>query len=161
VVVVPGYGLAVAKGQYATAEITKLLKAQGAEVRFMIHPVAGRLPGQLNVLLAEAGVDYADFLEMDAHNADADWADVDLVLVAGANDTCNSLAESEPRCDLYGMPVVRCWQAKEVVMLKRSLAAGYAGVPNPLMYNENTVMLLGDAKSNLDDLRGKVAELVA
>ena len=160
VVVVPGYGLAVAKAQYATSEIVSILKNNGADVKFMIHPVAGRLPGQLNVLLAEAGVDYDDMLEMDDHNDDADWADVDLVIVAGANDTVNPLAESEPRCELYGMPVVRAWEAKEVVMLKRSLGIGYAGVPNPLMYNENTVMLLGDAKCNLVDLRNELAKML-
>merc|ERR1719313_3179795 len=106
VVIVPGYGLAVAKAQYATSEILSILKSNGADVKFMIHPVAGRLPGQLNVLLAEAGVDYDDMLEMDDHNDDADWSDVDLVVVAGANDTVNPLAETEPRCELYGMPVV-------------------------------------------------------
>jgi NAD/NADP transhydrogenase beta subunit len=160
VVVVPGYGLAVAKAQYATSEIVSILKSHGADVKFMIHPVAGRLPGQLNVLLAEAGVDYDDMLEMDDNNDDADWSDVDLVVVAGANDTVNPLAETEPRCELYGMPVVRAWEAKEVVMLKRSLGIGYAGVPNPLMYNENTVMLLGDAKCNLVDLRNELAKML-
>merc|ERR1719443_368326 len=160
VVIVPGYGLAVAKAQYATSEIVSILKSNGADVKFMIHPVAGRLPGQLNVLLAEAGVDYDDMLEMDDHNDDADWSDVDLVVVAGANDTVNPLAETEPRCELYGMPVVRAWEAKEVVMLKRSLGIGYAGVPNPLMYNENTVMLLGDAKCNLVDLRNELAKML-
>ena len=159
-VVVPGYGLAVAKAQYATSEIVSILKSHGADVKFMIHPVAGRLPGQLNVLLAEAGVDYDDMLEMDDNNDDADWSDVDLVVVAGANDTVNPLAETEPRCELYGMPVVRAWEAKEVVMLKRSLGIGYAGVPNPLMYNENTVMLLGDAKCNLVDLRNELAKML-
>jgi NAD(P) transhydrogenase subunit beta len=122
VIVVPGYGLAVAKAQYAMAEIVTKLKKRGAEVQFMIHPVAGRLPGQLNVLLAEAGVDYDDMLEMDDFNSDADWAGVDLVIVAGANDTVNPLAETEPRCELYGMPVIRCWQSKEVVMMKPRLA---------------------------------------
>merc|ERR1712182_179404 len=104
---------AVAKAQYATSDIVSILKSNGADVKFMIHPVAGRLPGQLNVLLAEAGVDYDDMLEMDDHNDDADWSDVDLVVVAGANDTVNPLAETEPRCELYGMPVVRAWEAKE------------------------------------------------
>merc|ERR1719301_205545 len=131
VVIVPGYGLAVAKAQYATSEIVSILKSNGADVKFMIHPVAGRLPGQLNVLLAEAGVDYDDMLEMDDFNTDSDWDGVDLVIVAGANDTVNPLAETEPRCELYGMPVIRCWQSKQVVMLKRSLGIGYAGVPNP------------------------------
>jgi NAD(P) transhydrogenase len=153
VVVVPGYGLAVAKAQYAMSEIVANLKKRGAEVQFMIHPVAGRLPGQLNVLLAEAGVDYDDMLEMDDCNTDADWEDVDLVIVAGANDTVNPLAETEPRCELYGMPVIRCWQSKEVVMMKRSLGIGYAGVANPLMFKDNTLMLLGDAKGNLDAIR--------
>jgi NAD/NADP transhydrogenase beta subunit len=156
VVVVPGYGLAVAKAQYAMAEIVANLKKRGAEVQFMIHPVAGRLPGQLNVLLAEAGVDYDDMLEMDDCNTDGDWADVDLVIVAGANDTVNPLAETEPRCELYGMPVIRCWQSKEVVMMKRSLGIGYAGVANPLMFNDNTLMLLGDAKGNLDAIRNSL-----
>merc|ERR1712118_400669 len=132
VVIVPGYGLAVAKAQYATSEIVSILKSNGADVKFMIHPVAGRLPGQLNVLMG----------------------------VAGANDTVNPLAETEPRCELYGMPVVRAWEAKEVVMLKRSLGIGYASVPNPLMYNENTVMLLGDLKCNLVDLRNELAKML-
>lgn len=156
VVVVPGYGLAVAKAQYAMSEIVANLKKRGADVKFMIHPVAGRLPGQLNVLLAEAGVDYDDMLEMDDYNTDADWEGVDLVLVAGANDTVNPLAETEPGCELYGMPVIRCWQSKEVVMLKRSLGIGYAGVANPLMFKDNTLMLLGDAKGNLDAIRSAI-----
>jgi NAD(P) transhydrogenase len=156
VVVVPGYGLAVAKAQYAMADIVADLKKNGADVKFMIHPVAGRLPGQLNVLLAEAGVDYDDMLEMDDCNSDADWDGVDLVIVAGANDTVNPLAETEPRCELYGMPVIRCWQSKEVVMMKRSLGIGYAGMANPLMFRDNTLMLLGDAKGNLDAIRNVI-----
>ena len=159
VMIVPGYGLAVAKGQYAMAEIVSILKANGADVKFMIHPVAGRLPGQLNVLLAEAGVDYDDVVEMDDANEDSDWADVDVVLVAGANDTVNPLAETEPRCELYGMPVVRCWKAKEVVMMKRSLNVGYSGAVNPAVYMDNVTMFLGDAKCNLVDLAEEIRKL--
>ena len=159
VMIVPGYGLAVAKGQYAMAEIVSILKANGADVKFMIHPVAGRLPGQLNVLLAEAGVDYDDVVEMDDANEDSDWADIDVVLVAGANDTVNPLAETEPRCELYGMPVVRCWKAKEVVMMKRSLNVGYSGAVNPAVYMDNVTMFLGDAKCNLVDLAEEIRKL--
>merc|ERR1719463_184185 len=142
VIVVPGYGLAVAKAQYAMADIVTNLKKRGAEVKFMIHP--------------EAGVDYDDMLEMDDFNTDSDWDGVDLVIVAGANDTVNPLAETEPRCELYGMPVIRCWQSKQVVMMKRSLGIGYAGVANPLMFRDNTLMLLGDAKGNLDAIRSAI-----
>ncbi|KAK3283633.1 hypothetical protein CYMTET_8682 [Cymbomonas tetramitiformis] len=156
VMIVPGYGLAVAKGQYALSETVKFLKAGGADVKIMIHPVAGRLPGQLNVLLAESGIDYDDVLDMEENNEPEDWEDIDLALVVGANDTVNPLAETEPNCEIYGMPVIRCWLAKEVVMLKRSLGAGYAALPNPLMYNENSLMLLGDAKCNLEYMRDEV-----
>ncbi|KAK3241883.1 hypothetical protein CYMTET_48389, partial [Cymbomonas tetramitiformis] len=150
VMIVPGYGLAVAKGQYALAETVKFLKVNGAEVQLMIHPVAGRLPGQLNVLLAESGIDYDDVVDMEKCNEEAFWNDIDVALVVGANDTVNPLAETEPNCEIYGMPVIRCWLAKEVVMMQRSLGAGYAALPNPLMYNDNSTMLLGDAKCNLE-----------
>jgi NAD(P) transhydrogenase len=151
VIIVPGYGLAVANGQYAIAEITKTLRANyGTNVRFGIHPVAGRMPGQLNVLLAEAGVPYDYVLEMEEINDDFDTTDV--CLVVGANDTVNSAAEDDPTSIIAGMPVLRVWNAKQVVVMKRSMGAGYAGADNPVFYKTNTDMLLGDAKKTLDSM---------
>merc|ERR1711920_481581 len=158
VVIVPGYGMAVAKAQYAIADIVDTLKKAGKNVRFGIHPVAGRMPGQMNVLLAEAGVPYDIVLEMDEINDD--MPDTDLVLVLGANDTVNSAAEEDPNSQLAGMPVLRVWQSKQVIVMKRSLGAGYAAVDNPVFYKENTDMLLGDAKTTCDSLAAKVKELV-
>jgi NAD(P) transhydrogenase len=154
VIVVPGYGLAVANGQHAVAEITNTLRKKGAEVRFGIHPVAGRMPGQLNVLLAEAGVPYDYVLEMEEINDD--FPNTDLVLVVGANDTVNSAAEDDPTSIIAGMPVLRVWTAKQVVVMKRSMGAGYAGADNPVFYKDNTDMLLGDAKKTLDEIKSKI-----
>ncbi|KAJ3310808.1 hypothetical protein HDU76_003274 [Blyttiomyces sp. JEL0837] len=150
VVIVPGYGLAVAKAQYAIADTVKLLKSKGINVRFGIHPVAGRMPGQLNVLLAEAGVPYDIVLEMDEINDDLEEADV--ILVIGANDVVNPSA-LDPGSIIAGMPVLHVWKAKQVVVLKRSMAAGYADIPNPLFFKPNTRMLFGDAKKTCDGLR--------
>ena len=152
VVIVPGYGLAVAKAQYAIAEITGMLTKAGVAVSFGVHPVAGRMPGQLNVLLAEAGVPYDVVLEMDEINEKI--PDANVVLVIGASDTVNSDAEDDPGSAIAGMPVVRVWEAENVVVLKRSMGSvGYAGVDNPVFYNENTDILLGDAKVSCDALR--------
>jgi len=151
VVIVPGYGLAVANGQYAIADITKTLRAEGVNVRFGIHPVAGRMPGQLNVLLAEAGVPYDYVLEMDEINDD--FPNTDVALVVGANDTVNSAAEEDPTSIIAGMPVLQVWKAKQVIVMKRSMGAGYAGAENPVFYKENTDMLLGDAKKTLESIK--------
>merc|ERR1711920_793084 len=158
IIIVPGYGLAVAKGQYPVAEMVSILKQKGKNVRFGIHPVAGRMPGQLNVLLAEAGVPYDVVLEMDEINDDFD--DTDLVLVIGANDTVNMAAEDDPNSIIAGMPVLRVWKSAQSVVMKRTMGAGYAAVDNPVFYKENTDMLLGDAKTTCDSLAAKVKELV-
>jgi len=150
IIVVPGYGLCVAKGQYAIADLANKCSKDGKEFRFGIHPVAGRMPGQLNVLLAEAGVSYDIVLEMDDINGD--FPDTDLVLVVGANDTVNSAAIEDPNSIIAGMPVMHVWESKQVIVMKRSLAAGYAGVDNPVFLKPNTGMLLGDAKDTLDKL---------
>lgn len=147
VVIVPGYGMAVAQAQYPVAEITKRLRDKGKNVRFGIHPVAGRLPGHMNVLLAEAKVPYDIVLEMDEINDD--FPETDVVLVIGANDTVNPAA-NEPGTPISGMPVLSVWEAEKVVVFKRSMGAGYAGVQNPLFFNENSDMLLGDAKASVD-----------
>jgi len=156
IIIVPGYGLAVAKGQYPVAELVSVLKKKGKNVRFGIHPVAGRMPGQLNVLLAEAGVPYDCVLEMDEINDD--FGDTDLVLVVGANDTVNSAAEDDPNSIIAGMPVLRVWKSGQVVVMKRSLGVGYAAVDNPIFFNPNTAMLLGDAKKSCDGLLTKLKE---
>ena len=154
VVVAPGYGMAVAQAQYPVAELTARLRERGVNVRFAIHPVAGRLPGHMNVLLAEAKVPYDIVLEMDEINDD--FTDTDVVLVIGANDTVNPAA-NEPGSPISGMPVLKVWEAAQVVIFKRSMSAGYAGVQNPLFFNENSVMCFGDAKATvqaiLEDLR--------
>lgn len=156
VMIVPGYGLAVAKAQYAIAEIAQQLVNAGKKVSFAIHPVAGRMPGQLNVLLAEAGVPYDIVYELEEVNEDFDEADVALVI--GASDTINSDAENDPGSAIAGMPVLRVWNAKKVIGFKRKMGStGYAGVDNPVWYNENTAMLLGDAKGTVDSLRTAVA----
>jgi NAD(P) transhydrogenase subunit beta len=153
VVIVPGYGMAVARAQGAVFELTKTLRDQKIEVLFAIHPVAGRLPGHMNVLLAEAGVPYELVHEMDEINAD--FPKVDAVLVIGANDIVNPGALDDPSSAIYGMPVLEVWKAATVVVLKRGMAAGYAGVENPLFYLPNTRMLFGDAKKSMDALVGK------
>jgi len=149
IIIVPGYGMAVAQAQYPVAEITKRLRAKGKNVRFGIHPVAGRLPGHMNVLLAEAKVPYDIVLEMDEINED--FPETDVVLVIGANDTVNPAA-NEPGTPISGMPVLNVWEAEKVVVFKRSMGAGYAGVQNPLFFNENSDMLLGDAKASVDGI---------
>ncbi|WP_158781529.1 Re/Si-specific NAD(P)(+) transhydrogenase subunit beta [Pantoea sp. BAV 3049] len=148
VIITPGYGMAVAQAQYPVAEITEKLRARGIKVRFGIHPVAGRLPGHMNVLLAEARVPYDIVLEMDEINDD--FADTDTVLVIGANDTVNPAAQEDPRSPIAGMPVLEVWKAQNVVVFKRSMNTGYAGVQNPLFFKENTQMLFGDAKATVD-----------
>ncbi|XP_048006335.1 NAD(P) transhydrogenase, mitochondrial-like [Leguminivora glycinivorella] len=159
IIITPGYGLCVAKAQYPIAELVDMLKKQGKRVRFAIHPVAGRMPGQLNVLLAEAGVPYDDVLEMDEINED--FPDTDLVLVIGANDTVNSAAETDPNSPIAGMPVLKVWKSQQVVVMKRSMGVGYAAVDNPIFYNPNTAMLLGDAKKTCDALLERVKHLTA
>ncbi|XP_008288239.1 NAD(P) transhydrogenase, mitochondrial-like, partial [Stegastes partitus] len=156
VIIVPGYGLCAAKAQYPIAELVKMLKEAGKKVRFGIHPVAGRMPGQLNVLLAEAGVPYDIVLEMEEINDD--FPETDLVLVIGANDTVNSAAQEDPNSIIAGMPVLEVWKSKQVVVMKRSLGVGYAAVDNPIFYKPNTAMLLGDAKKTCDALQAKVRE---
>ncbi len=150
VVIVPGYGMAVAKAQYPVFELVEKLKKQGKSVRFAIHPVAGRLPGHMNVLLAEANVPYDIVLEMDEVNPD--MPNTDIIMVIGANDIVNPGAQDDPSSPIYGMPVIEVWKAKKVIVMKRSMAAGYAGVENPLFYKENTDMLYGDAKATIDQL---------
>jgi H+-translocating NAD(P) transhydrogenase subunit beta len=150
VVIVPGYGMAVAQAQYPVADLTRRLADRGIEVRFGIHPVAGRLPGHMNVLLAEAKVPYDIVLEMDEVNDDL--ATTSVVLVIGANDTVNPAAMDDPGSPIAGMPVLRVWEAKNVVVFKRSMAVGYAGVQNPLFFRENTSMIFGDARARVEDI---------
>jgi NAD(P) transhydrogenase subunit beta len=150
VIITPGYGMAVAQAQYPVAEITRILRERGVDVRFGIHPVAGRLPGHMNVLLAEAKVPYDIVLEMDEINDD--FPRTDVVLVIGANDTVNPAAEEDPHSPIAGMPVLRVWDAKDVIVFKRSMAVGYAGVQNPLFFRPNTSMLFGDARERVEDI---------
>lgn len=148
VIIVPGYGMAVAQAQNGVSDITKLLRGRGVNVRFGIHPVAGRLPGHMNVLLAEAHVPYDIVLEMDEINDD--FPNTDVVLVIGANDTVNPAAAEDPSSPIAGMPVLEVWKARQVVVLKRGMATGYSGVENPLFFKDNTRMLFGDAKESID-----------
>jgi NAD(P) transhydrogenase subunit beta len=150
VVIVPGYGMAVAKAQYPIHDLVQTLRKEGKTVRFAIHPVAGRLPGHMNVLLAEAKVPYDIVMEMDEINPDL--PDTDVVMVIGANDVVNPSAQDDPGCSIYGMPVIEAWKAEKVIIMKRSLSAGYSGEDNPLFYRENSEMLLGDAKDSTDKL---------
>ncbi|MFD5338489.1 Re/Si-specific NAD(P)(+) transhydrogenase subunit beta [Streptomyces hawaiiensis] len=153
VIITPGYGMAVAQAQYPVAELARKLRERGVEVRFGIHPVAGRLPGHMNVLLAEANVPYDIVLEMDEINDD--FAATSVVLVIGANDTVNPAATDNPSSPIAGMPVLHVWESAHVIVFKRSMAAGYAGVQNPLFFRENTQMLFGDARQRVEDiLRG-------
>merc|ERR550537_1086398 len=144
VMVVPGYGMAVARAQNPVASIAQQLTAKGIRCRFGIHPVAGRMPGQMNVLLAEAGVPYDWVFEMDEINPDMD--NIDTCLIVGANDVTNSAAQDDPDSPLAGMPVIEVWKAKKVIFMKRTMNAGYADIDNPVFFKENTEMLLGDAK---------------
>jgi H+-translocating NAD(P) transhydrogenase subunit beta len=150
VVITPGYGMAVAQAQYGVADLTRKLRDRGITVRFGIHPVAGRLPGHMNVLLSEAKVPYDIVLEMDEINDD--FPRTDVVLVIGANDTVNPAAEDDPTSPIAGMPVLRVWEAGQVIIFKRSMASGYAGVQNPLFFRENAAMLFGDAKDRVEDI---------
>ena len=150
VVIIPGYGMAVAQAQQSVSELTRKLRAQGKNVRFAIHPVAGRLPGHMNVLLAEAKVPYDIVLEMDEINDD--FPDTDVAIVIGSNDIVNPAAQEDPNSPIAGMPVLECWKAKQVFVSKRGQGTGYSGIENPLFYKENTRMFYGDAKASLDKL---------
>ena len=155
IVIIPGYGMAVAQAQQNVAELTRRLRAKGKEVRFAIHPVAGRLPGHMNVLLAEAKVPYDIVLEMDEINDD--FPDTDVAIVIGSNDIVNPAAQEDPNSPIAGMPVLECWKAKQVFVSKRGQGTGYSGIENPLFYKENTRMFYGDAKKSLDDLLTRIS----
>ena len=155
VIIVPGYGMAVAQAQQSVSELTRKLRAKGKEVRFAIHPVAGRLPGHMNVLLAEAKVPYDIVLEMDEINED--FPNTDVVIVIGSNDIVNPAAQEDPSSPIAGMPVLEVWKAKQVFVSKRGQGTGYSGIENPLFYKENTRMFYGDAKASVDKLLPQLA----
>jgi len=150
VCIVPGYGMAVSQAQRAVADIAQTLVDKDIKVYFSIHPVAGRMPGQMNVLLAEAGVPYEWVLEMD--ECESDLPNADVALVVGANDTTNEAAETDPDCSIAGMPVIKVWEAKNCIFLKRSMAGGYADLENPVFFKEATQMLLGDGKKSCEEI---------
>jgi len=154
VIIVPGYGMAVAQAQQTVAELTQRLRSRGKTVRFGIHPVAGRLPGHMNVLLAEAKVPYDIVLEMDEINDD--FPQTDVIIVIGSNDIVNPAAQEDPNSPIAGMPVLEVWKAKQVFVSKRGQGTGYSGIENPLFYKENTRMFYGDAKKSLDELLPKI-----
>ncbi|MEM6408706.1 MAG: NAD(P)(+) transhydrogenase (Re/Si-specific) subunit beta [Pseudomonadota bacterium] len=155
IIIIPGYGMAVAQAQTAVAELVKKLRAKGKEVRFAIHPVAGRLPGHMNVLLAEAKVPYDIVLEMDEINED--FPDTDVAIVIGSNDIVNPAAQDDPNSPIAGMPVLECWKAKQVFVSKRGQGTGYSGIENPLFFKDNTRMFYGDAQASLDPCLPKIA----
>ena len=154
IIIIPGYGMAVAQAQQSVSELVRKLRAKGKTVRFAIHPVAGRLPGHMNVLLAEAKVPYDIVLEMDEINED--FPDTDVAIVIGSNDIVNPAAQDDPNSPIAGMPVLECWKSKQVFVSKRGQGTGYSGIENPLFYKENTRMFYGDAKKSLDELLPKI-----
>ena len=154
IIIVPGYGMAVAQAQSAVSELTRRLRGMGKQVRFAIHPVAGRLPGHMNVLLAEAKVPYDIVLEMDEINDD--FPEADMVIILGANDIVNPAAQEDPNSPIAGMPVLEVWKARQVIISKRGQGRGYSGIENPLFFKDNSRMLYGDAKASLDQILGQI-----